>query len=105
MADTANRVEAKAPAFGTLAPVIQTDDMGGDAKCLGHRTIGGMSLRTYLAAKAMQGLLADSSVSRGRGDASGTWPLDVDEFNKAVAKCAVRKADALIHALNTTEPK
>ena len=52
----------------------------------------GMSIRTWLAGIAMQGLLAN----RGEMAQSNNWP----EFKKAFAKDAVQLADALLTELN-----
>jgi len=80
MADTANRVDPKAPAFPTGSKL-------GEMAVLN----GGIDTRTYLAAMAMQGAMAQASSLSG---SEGYY-----------TKIAVQYADALISALNNAEQK
>ena len=50
------------------------------------------TLRDQFAGHAMSGLLADSSVARGKNG----WPADRDEFNEMLAISAYHKADAML---------
>jgi hypothetical protein len=52
---------------------------------------GGMSLRDYFAAKALQGLLADYEVDAGEGES-------FEDFAKEVASVSYEYADAMMEA-------
>ena len=79
--------KAKKPDGGSAFPEITTDqEYNDDREHIGPNTYsyGGMSLRDYFAAKAMQGLCAD----RHHADTQGS--------PKAMAVLAYECADALI---------
>lgn len=65
-----------------------------------HENRGGMTLRDFFAAKALQGLLADTNThvgyvnpKTGRG-----WPNDEKKFRNAVAFVAYSMADSMLRA-------
>lgn len=85
------KITGDEPAF----PFWATNECGyGDAQVTydrdGYKSVlnfsPGLTIRQYLAAKAMQGMLADSTINLAR-----------------VAKLAAQQADMLISALNNTE--
>jgi len=70
-----------------------------DTVDVGQRIAGGMSLRDYMAAKAMQGLLAmEPAFHPENGAPSEPFHAGNDAHVRAVAKGAYRIADALLTA-------
>ena len=58
-----------------------------------HRTDElGMTLRDYLAAKAMQGMFANPD------DSHEQYDLSYEDYVKEIASCAYKMADAMIKA-------
>lgn len=53
---------------------------------------GGMTLRDYFAAKAMQGMFANPD------DSHENYNLSYDEYVKEIARCAYKMADAMLTA-------
>lgn len=95
MADTANRVEAKAPAFpATRKETYTVNDGRQVVQGVEDKHYPGINLRTYLAAKAMQGFVS--------GVASQAQ-IRIEYAD--VARGSVAFADALISALNNAEQK
>ena len=82
------------PAFPIGTKEIRIDTYGGGRSESSYGWEGGMTLRDYFAAKAMQGLLSDSNVCQG----VNSWPSGKDAFNVAIAASAYRKADAMLAA-------
>lgn len=50
----------------------------------------GMTLRDYFAAKAMQGMCANTD------DSHENYDLNYDEYVKEIARCAYKMADAMM---------
>lgn len=67
----------------------------------------GMSLRTYLAGRAMMGLLANSANSHvlalAHNDTESSYGYAANDAAKAIAKKAVVVADALLEELEKTD--
>ena len=53
---------------------------------------GGMTLRDYFSAKAMQGMFANPD------DSHENYDLSYDEYVKEIARCAYKMADAMMKA-------
>ena len=56
------------------------------------RHLNGMSLRDYMAAKALQGMFANPD------DSHENYDLSYDDYVKEIASCAYKMADAMLAA-------
>ena len=58
----------------------------------GLRHLNGMTLRDYMAAKALQGMFANPD------DSHENYDLSYDDYVKEIASCAYKMADAMLAA-------